>query len=77
MIFSESMLTIIFLGGILMQQCFKRSTAWLLSLALILGLFAGVPGLAAKKASAAAAVENNMILNPGFEDYAIPGWTIT
>ncbi|MBE6958445.1 MAG: hypothetical protein E7447_04765, partial [Ruminococcaceae bacterium] len=63
-----------------MKTNFKRSTAWLLCLALLLGLFAGIPGAVLTKASAAADAvvdENNLILNPDFEDYAITGWTIT
>ena len=36
-----------------MKQYFKRSTAYLLCLALLMGLFAGVPGALITKASAA------------------------
>ena len=35
-----------------MKRCFKRSAAWLLCLAMVLGLFAGIPGLGFTKARA-------------------------
>ena len=35
-----------------MKQYLKRSAAWLLCLAMVLGLFAGVPGAVISKVSA-------------------------
>ena len=64
-----------------MKQYLKRSAAWLLCLAMILGLFAGVPGAVLSKVSAeettgtTTGIKNLM---PGsLEDYTIPNWTIS
>ena len=65
-----------------MKNTFKRSTAWMLCLALLAGLFAGVPGAVITKANAteneATVAEKNLLAdyNASFEDYAIPNWTI-
>ena len=65
-----------------MKQYLKRSTAWMLCLALLLGLFAGIPGAVITKASAAETepseeVQNLLAdYNASFEDHEIAGWTI-
>ena len=68
-----------------MKQCFKRSTAMLLCLAMLMGLFAGIPGLGFNFVNAAdeftygeeVVQYENMLseYNPSFEEYAIPNWT--
>ena len=71
------------LGGDSVKQLCKRSAAWLLSLALLVSLFAGVPGAvinhvhAAEEITEPAAEATNLLAdyNASFEDYEIPNWT--
>ena len=50
-------------GGVRMKQYLKRSTAWMLSLALLLGLFAGVPGAIISKVLATETTETTTPAN--------------
>lgn len=67
-----------------MKQILKRSASWLLCLALLISLFAGLPGTAINHVHASEEVTDapqeatNLLAdyNASFEDYAIPNWTI-
>ena len=60
-----------------MKQHIKSIVAVLMCAAMVLGVLCTVPG-AGTTANAAGGVTNLLAdKNPSFEDYEIPGWTIT
>ena len=70
-------------GGVTLKQLFKRGTAWMLCLALLFSLCAGVPGVLLSHAHAEETADpaddaNNLLAdyNASFEDYAISNWSI-